>query len=93
VAALKDSGAAEGACLLAGEARAPAGGERWATAEVPTAVVVGRGVGGTTGASDVSAVTSLGSESVAENVAKNGVHGNQTMCCAKVVLVPRHIEW
>jgi hypothetical protein len=35
----------------------------------------------------------LGSESVAEDVVENSVHGNQTMCCAIVVLIAGHIEW
>jgi hypothetical protein len=48
--ALNDSRVAEGACLLVGEARAPVGGEPWATAEVPIAVVAGGEVGGMIGA-------------------------------------------
>jgi hypothetical protein len=54
VATLEDSGAAEGACLLAGGARAPtgeaAGGEPWAAVEVPIAATAGGEGGGTTGA-------------------------------------------
>jgi hypothetical protein len=31
--------------------------------------------------------------SVVENIVENDILKNQTMCCAKVVLIPRHIEW
>jgi hypothetical protein len=49
VAVLEDSGAAEGACLLAGGASALARGESWATAEVPTVAAMSGG-GGIVGA-------------------------------------------
>jgi hypothetical protein len=49
VAALDDSGEAEGACLSAGGERAPVGGESWAAIEVPATTAVGGG-GGTVGA-------------------------------------------
>jgi hypothetical protein len=49
VATREDSGAAEGACGLAGEARALAGGESCATVEVLIVVAMGGG-GGTIGA-------------------------------------------
>jgi hypothetical protein len=42
---------------------------------------------------DVGAVTSLGSESVAEDIVEDSVLRKQTMCCAKVVLIPRKVEW
>jgi hypothetical protein len=47
VATLEESGAAEGACLLARGACAPAGGESWAVVEVPAATAGGE-EGGTT---------------------------------------------
>jgi hypothetical protein len=49
VVARQESGAAEGACRLAGEARAPVGGESGDATEVPTAEAAGGG-GGIVGA-------------------------------------------